>query len=366
MKRFLSVLSVFCLVLIFIFTTGCDKREKLYVLSWGEYMNMDVVEAFEEEFGVKVVVSEATSNESMHNRVQTSAGEYDIIIPSDYMIERMITDDLLYELDYSLIPNYNKNNFDPKLQELRESNFADSEKYGVPYFWGTLGIMYNKSKSGVKELVENNSWAVFFEKDIIPAGVTVGMYDSSRDAISAGLLYLKKDLNTTSEADLNQVEELLKGFKYTQWGKDDLKDSVSSKNLDIALVYSGDFFDSLYFAIDNDYEVTFDMFVDQERNNVWYDAMVIPKTASKKELAHSFINFFLDEEHALENASYIGYCPPLTNVYQAILKDKDMKELVNHPGYYPGNVNGQVYRYLGTEVALKMDDILRRAKISGK
>src|SRR5690606_38430798 len=142
-----------------------------------------------------------------------------------------------------------------------------------------------------------------------------------------------------------------------------LKESVASKNLDIALVYSGDFFDSLYFAIDNDLEVTFDMYVDQERNNVWFDAMVVPKTSNNVELAHKFINFFLDENNALDNASYIGYCPPLTNVYNQILEDEDIKELVTHPGYHPGNVNGQIYRHLGNDIAIKMDNILSKAKI---
>jgi spermidine/putrescine-binding protein len=162
------------------------------------------------------------------------------------------------------------------------------------------------------------------------------------------------------------VETLLKGFKYTQWGTDDLKSAVATKNLDIALVYSGDFFDSLYFAMENNTEVTFDLFVDQQKNNVWFDTMAIPKTVpeDKIDLAHAFINFFLDEDNALENASYIGYCPPITAVYEAIIEDIELSPLVTHPGYYPGNiVNGQVYRHLGVEIAQRMDEILNRAKI---
>ena len=360
MKKFISIFSF---ILMFILAVGCDSREKLYVLSWGEYINPDVVEAFEEEFGVRVVITEATSNESMHNRIQTGAGQYDIVIPSDYMMERMVEDDLLLELDFDLLPNYSKEKFDPHLQELREEYFEGNEKYGVPYFWGTLGIMYNDAKPKVKELVETNSWAVFFEPEIIPEGVTVGMYDSSRDAVAAALLYLGRDLNTKADKDYEDAEAALKKVKYTQWGTDDLKESVAAKNLDIALVYSGDFFDSLYFAIDNDLEVTFDMFVDQKKNNVWFDVMVIPKTATKVELAHAFINFFLDEDNALENASYIGYCPPITSVYEAMLEDEEIAELVTHPGYYPGGVEGTVYRHLGVNIAQKMDSILSRVKI---
>lgn len=358
-----KLISLFGLIFILFFVAGCDGREKLFVLSWGEYINEDVVAAFEEEFGVKVVIREATSNESMHNLIQTEAGRYDIAIPSDYMIERLVIDELIHKLDYDLIPNYKESNFDPKLQELRDGFFEENKKYGVPYFWGTLGIMYNEAKAGVKELVEGNSWSVFFDKDLIPNNVSVGMYDSSRDAVSAAFLHLKKDLNTTVDKDYQDAEALLKNFNYSHWGTDDLKEAVANKNLDIALVYSGDFFDQLYFTIENENDVTFNMFVDQEYNNVWFDAMVIPKTATKVDLAHKFINFFLDEENAYENASYIGYCPPLTAVYESILEDEDMAELIaEYPVYYPGDVNGKVYRYLGNDIALKMDGILSRAR----
>ncbi len=358
-----KILMIFSFIFLLVIATACDGREKLYVLSWGQYMNLDVVKEFEEEFGVKVVISQATSNESMHNKIQTRAGKYDIVVPSDYMIERMIQDELILELDYSKIPNYNYDNFDHHLNEIREESYSENFKYAVPYFWGTLGIMYNKSKAGVKELVEANSWAVLFDKAIIPSGVSVGMYDSSRDAVSAALMYLDKDINTTDDADFALAQAALENFTYSQWGTDDLKDDVSNKNLDIALVYSGDFFDSLYFALENDIQVTFDMFVDQEKNNVWFDAMVIPVTATKIDLAHEFINFFLDPENALENAKEIGYCPPLAAVYAEIKLDEEIGEIVNHPAYYPGNVNGQIYRYLGSEVALKMDNILNKAKI---
>lgn len=360
MKKILSVLSLLIALVIFV---GCDNREKLYVLSWGEYINEDVVAAFEEEFGVRVVISEATSNESMHNKIKTRAGKYDVVIPSDYMVERMYKDGLLNKLDFTKIPNYDVSKFDPKLQTLRDNYFDGNEDYSVPYFWGTLGIMYNKSKPGVKELVENNGWKVFFEKSLIPSGVTVGMYDSSRDAVAAAQLYKGYDLNSTSDAEFAEVERLLKAFTYSQWGTDDLKEAVVSKNLDIALVYSGDFFDSLYFALDSNLAVTFDMYVPQENNNIWFDTMVIPVTATKIDLAHEFINFFLDDDNGYENASYIGYCPTVTNVYNMMLADTELADIVKHPGYYPGNVQGDVYRHLGEAVAIKMDEILTRVKI---
>ena len=347
-----------------ILIAGCDSREKLYVLSWGSYINTDLVKEFEKEFGVKVAITEATSNESMHNRIQTKAGRYDIIIPSDYMIERLVQDELLIELDFDKLPNYSFSKFDPKLQSLMSENFEETIDYSVPYFWGSLGIMYNNSKAGVKELVEENSWSILFEPDLIPAGVKVGMYDSSRDAVSAAMMYLGYSVNSKNTNEYADAEAVLKRVSYTQWGNDDLREDISTKNLDIALVYSGDYFDALYLALDNDLPVEFDMYVDQEVNNIWFDAMVIPITSTQTDLAHKFINFFLDPENALDNALYIGYCPPLTAVYEAVLEDEDMSEIAVHPAYYPGNINGEVYKFLGAEIATLMDNILNRAKIN--
>ena len=223
--------------------------------------------------------------------------------------------------------------------------------------------MYNKKKAGVKELVENNGWKVFFEREIIPAGVSVGMYDSSRDAVAAAELYLNYSLNETSAEKLNEIETLLKNNFYSQWGTDELKSAVVSQNLDIALVYSGDYFDQVFLALETETEITFDMYVPTENNNIWFDAMVIPTTATKVDLAHQFINFFLDYDNALENASYVGYCSTMFDVYEAMKEDEELSDIVLHPGYYPGNVNGEPYRNLGAEIALRMDDILTKAKI---
>ncbi|HEY8395772.1 MAG TPA: ABC transporter substrate-binding protein, partial [Bacilli bacterium] len=319
----------------FLVLIGCDNREKLYVLNWEEYINKDLIRAFEAENNIKVVLDTATSNESMYNKIKNRAGKYDIVIPSDYMIERMYHEGMLVKLDYSKIPNYDVSKFDPHLQELRDDYFEGNQDYAVPYFWGTLGIMYNKKKAGVKELVETHEWKVFFEKNLIPNGVTVGMYDSSRDAVAAAELYLGLSLNTTNPEHFNTIENLLKNNFYSQWGTDELKAAVVSQNLDIALVYSGDFFDQVYLALESDAEITFDLHVPTSRNNIWFDAMVIPTTATKIDLAHKFIDFFLDFDNATENSLYVGYCSTLDAVYQAVIENEELPEIVrNHPGYY--------------------------------
>ena len=360
---FLSLLSAL-LVLI-----GCDNREKLYVLNWEEYIDNELVRAFEKENNVKVVLDTATSNESMYNKIKNRAGKYDIVIPSDYMIERMHQEGLLIKLDYSKIPNYGISMFDSKLQELRDNYFPGNQDYSVPYFWGSLGIMYNKKKAGVKELVETHEWKVFFERDLIPSNVSVGMYDSSRDAVAAAILYLNSineeqiSLNTTNPEHYDRVEDLLKNNFFSQWGTDELKTAVVSQNLDIALVYSGDFFDQYYFLLETGAEITFDLHVPLDGNNIWFDAMVIPNTATKIDLAHKFINFFLDIDNAIQNTIHVGYCSVIDEVYQAVLEDEEITDLVQHPAYYPGNVNGEIYRHLGQDIALRMDDILTKAKI---
>jgi spermidine/putrescine-binding protein len=351
---------IFALVLL----VACDNRPKLYVLNWEQYINHDVVKAFEQEYNVNVVLRDTTSNESMYNKVLTRAEKYDIVIPSDYMIQRMYEEDLLIPLDFTKIPNYQANIFDEKLQEVRDNYFTGNQDYAVPYFWGTLGIMYNKNKSGVKNLVETNGWSVFFERNLVPANVSVGMYDSSRDAVAAAELYRGYDLNTTDEEKLNDVENLLKNNFFSQWGTDNLKEAIAEQNLDIALVYSGDYFDQLFLALESGVNPTFDLYVPRDRNNIWFDAMVIPTTSTQTELAHAFINFFLDFDNALENAAYVGYCPTISAVYEALQEDEELADAVLHPGYYPGVIEQYyVYRNLGEEVANRMDLILTRAKI---
>ena len=199
MKKLAFVLT---LAFVLALTGGCDRREKLYVLNWYDYINEDLVKEFEKEFGVKVVLDSVTSNESMYNKIETRAGKYDIVIPSEYMVDRMCRDGMLNELDFSKIPNYDVNNVDPKLQELRDQYFREQQKYSVPYFWGTLAIMYNNAKPGIKELVEEHEWAV----SLIGASFPL-TYPSActtrRDAVAAALFYLNQSSNPTSVSELD-------------------------------------------------------------------------------------------------------------------------------------------------------------------
>lgn len=358
MKKILSFLA---LLFVLVSLTACKSGPVLYVLNWNEYINEDLVEAFEKEYNVRVVIDPADSNESMYTRIKSKTTKYDVAIPSDYMIHKLYNEGLLHELNMEYLPNYVNAVFDEKLEEHRDVYFTNNKKYAVPYFWGTLGIMYSTRKSGVEELVKEHDWEVFFNKELTK-DLKVAMYNSSRDAIAAAELYLGMDLNTKSLDDLQKVENLIKAQKYSSWGTDDLKGFVANGNTDIALVYSGDFFDMLYASMESNEKIQYNLHV-PTTNNVWFDAMVIPTTSSDVVMAHNFINFMINEENALENALEIGYCPTLHNVYLQLKEDPDFKDIIENYPYYPGIVtHGYVYKDLGVEIYQKFEIILSNAK----
>lgn len=360
-----KVVSLVVLLLAAFVLSACSGRTTLYLLNWGEYINDELVEAFEEEFGVRVRIDDVNSNEIMYTRIKNRTTRYDVAFPSDYMIEKLYNEGLLIEFDMDLLPNYQSERFDPNLQALRDELFTNNQKYNVPYFFGTLGIMYNEAKPGVKELVETHEWAVFFDRSIVGNNISVGMYDSSRDAIAAAALYLGFSLNTTSDQEFQAMEQALTNMNYDMYGTDDLKRKVAEQNLDIALVYSGDFFDQLYGTMEDDLEITFNMHV-PDVNNIWFDGMVIPATSRNVELAHAFINFMIDEENAFENAAYVGYCPTITTVFARLAADEDYADIIEEYPYYPvrdaETFQGEVYRDLGPEIYQKMELLFQRSK----
>lgn len=352
----------FVIVLIAVMAlAGCNKGPKLYILNWNEYINDDLIAQFEELYGVDVVLDTATSNESMYNRIKAQSTKYDIAIPSDYMIHKLYNEGLLHEINFDYLTNYDSSKFDPKLEELRNGYFTNNQKYAVPYFWGTLGIMYNKNKPGLEDIVKANGWSVFFNKNLT-GDAKVGMYDSSRDAIAVAEMYLGLSINTKSMTELKQAEALLKSQNYSMWGTDDLKNFVANGNADIALVYSGDFFDMLYATLAEERNVTFDLYV-PETNNIWFDAMVIPTTSTDVVMAHKFIDFMIDPDNAYENATAIGYCPTITAAYEAMQEDPDFADIIANYPYYPGiATNGVIYKDLGVDIYKEMEIILGNVK----
>ena len=365
-KNLLAILSIILVVILSFNLTGCDKRPKLYILNWDEYIDEDLVETFEEMYGCKIVYEVALSNETMYNRIATNTAPYDIVVPSDYMISQFKEEGMLLEIDFSKLENYEAGMFDDKLEEYLSSDACVSYKnYAIPYFWGSLGIIYNTENLNEDEVskIEQFGWNVMFDPSILP-NKKVGMYESSRDAIAIAELYKEMSVNTLDEAKIAETENVLKQMNYSMWGTDDLKTSVVSGSLDYAMVYSGDFFDMLYskYEESDEPEINFDFYT-PNNNNVFYDGMVIPVTSRNTDLAYKFIDFMIEFENSLTNASYVGYCPTITDVYEAILADPEFEGIADHPSYYPGDItHGEVYKYLGRNVYGQFDDIFTNVK----
>lgn len=363
MKKRLLVL-IMIVFSIFTLTSCSGKGCDLLILNWGDYISDDVVKKFEEEFGVKVRVTTTDTNEQMYSNIRNKTAEYDIVIPSDYMIDQMHHDDLLLALDYSKMSNYQEDMFVSELDSLMNSNDCKSYSgYYVPYFWGSLGIMYNKRLDGVEEAVKTNGFKVLFDHSLLPHGCKVGMYNSSRDALACAELYLGYSLNTKNKNEIDDCINLLRSTDFYQWGNDDLKLSVSQGKLDVALVYSGDFFDAYYSDLEAEEDSELDntknysIYAPRDHNNVFFDAMVIPNTCTNYDLALEFINFMLDFDNSYDNADFIGYCPTLQSVFDDITSDfegyGDILQIdaynptliINEPNSWP-----EVYSYLGSDI----------------
>ena len=371
---------VLLLAVLVLSLTSCSDDNVLYILNWDEYMCGDLIEAFEAEYNCEVIVDVAQSNESMFSKIVSDAAPYDIAIPSDYMIAQMIKCEedgidapIIKKIDYSRLSNYSQDMFDSKLLEMIERDCEGLSGYYVPYFWGSLGIMYNTENLTAEqiEIIKEKGWAVLFEKELL-GNVNIGMYASARDSIAAALLYNGYSINTEEEAHLQKASDSLAKMNYKAWATDDLKAGVASGKYDLALVYSGDYIDTYITKLESDDEIKFDFYA-PSNNNVFFDAMVMPNNSMNEELAYAFIDFMLEFDNACENAAYVGYCPTVSKVYQEMLvidnpdteevEGWEMNEISSIPAYYPGNIKtGEIYKFLGSDTYELYDVIYKRVK----
>ncbi len=312
----LSLIFVFCL-------SSCgEKKTVLKVYNAGEYIDTSLITAFEKAEGCDVVYETFDSNESMYTKV--SSGElYDVIIPSDYMIERLIKEDKLSPIDKNLITN-----FSGIKKELLNQHYDPDNTYSVPYFWGTVGILYNKEKVDKSDLDEQG-WGILKNpkyKDCLY------MYDSERDAFMIALKNLGFSLNTEDKAEFDKAYEWLVEQNQIMnpiYVGDDVIDNMISGNKDIAIVYSGD---AAYIMSENE---NLGYYEPNEGTNFWVDGMVITKTSEQKELAHKFINFMINPENAKANTEEVGYSSSVESVFEE-MKDtiyKDISAYVPRTGY---------------------------------
>ncbi len=265
---------------------------KLY--NWGEYMGEDLIYNFQKEFGVKVIVEYFDSNEMMYTKLQ-AGDSYDVIVPSDYMIERLIANDYLMELDKSLIPN-----IDNLHEGVRSLAFDPEEKYSVPYFWGNVGIVYNKNNVSIEDL-EKEGYNIL--KDQKYKG-KIYMYDSERDSFMVALKALGYSMNTENEQEIQEAYNWLLELNNTMepsYVTDEVIDNMANGMKDMAVVYSGD---AAYILSQNE---DMGFFMPNEGTNTWCDAMVIPKNAENPKLAHEFINYVLTYDASYDNSYTVGY-----------------------------------------------------------
>lgn len=324
MKRILSLML--CLAMLFAFAackgnsadSGSDKPKdadnekadysfkdgdyyeniggELNILNWGEYIDPELLNLFEKETGVKVNYVEMTSNEEMLLKLRSADCIYDLCFPSDYIIEQLIANDMLQPLDMSKIPN--AKNISERIKQFTNV-FDPDNKYSLPYLWGTVGILYNtKMVEG-----EVDSWDVLWDEKYVGQ---VWQYDSVRDAIAVALLKLGYDINTRNADEVNAAKEelikqipLLKGL-----GTDDIRSSMENGKAALAVIYSGDALECCSKNEDLAYVVP------KEGSNVWFDNVVIPKSAKNVEAAHAFINFINDANLAARNTEYVYYSTP--------------------------------------------------------
>jgi spermidine/putrescine-binding protein len=352
MKKGFLALVLFLSV--FLLAACGGNEEKLYLLNWGEYMDQDLVIAFEEEYGVDVVYTEVGSNEEMEVLIKAGTTSYDIAFPSDYMVDKLATQGLLNEIDYDRLTAFENVAILEDVLSLYEDK--DYAPYLVPYFWGTIGIMYNLETVDEADLT---GWEVLFE---MTDKYDVGMYDSARDAVASALFYLGYDVNTNIASELDEAEAALSSADFAIFGEDNLKTQVIQGNLDMALVYSGDYFDELYAAEEDEREANFGYFV-PETTNVWVDTFVIPTTSEQTDLAYDFINFMLDEDNATQNADWVGYAPVLEEVYAMLTSDEYGYDYDNY-NPYPENASREMYEYVSEERYARLNEILNNAKVN--
>lgn len=299
----LAGVGIICLAGVMVYKyTAISQKPVLRVFNSGEYIDTELLTRFEKENHCKVVYETFDSNESMYTKLESGA-EYDIIIPSDYMIEKLIEEKYLQEIDWNKIKNK-----DAIIPELLGKEFDPESKYGVPYYWGTVGILYDKNIVDEKDLQQG--WEILNNEKYKGQ---IYMYDSERDSFMVALKALGYSMNTDKKSELNAAYQWLIDQRDSMepvYVGDDVIDNMISGNKAMAVVYSGD---GAYIISENE---NMDFFVPDQGTNVWTDAMVMTKYCDNTDLAYQFMDFFLQEDVSVQNTEYIGYDSAVKTTYE--------------------------------------------------
>ena len=373
-KRIASLLLTLLIVgLPLLGMTSCDEVSggtvTLYVYNWGEYISdgsegtLDVNEMFEEwyfeTYGVKVEVNYSTysSNESMYAKLSSGSVNYDVVVPSDYMIERMIAEDMLAELNFDNIPHASNLHPDFFGPDAVYDYYDPNNKYAIPYMYGMIGIIYNTTMVEADD-PSLGSWNLMWDER--HAG-NILQFNNSRDAFGTAQYFLGLDVNSTDEAEWRQALEKLKEQKPILQGyvMDEIFNKMENGSAAIAAYYAGDFL-TMY---ENNEDLEF--FYPAEGTNLYVDAMCIPKASRNKEIAERYIDFMLTEEAAVANAEYTYYASP----NNAVRENEEYREYMNSIKeggydlmYGTDAVETSSYKNLGGEQLIMLNELWEELK----
>ena len=336
--------------------SGSADGGELYVYNWGEYIDEDVISQFEEETGITVVYDLFETNEEMYPVIEAGAVNYDVVCPSDYMIQKMRENDLLAELNFDNIPNIDQ--IDPAYMEMSQA-FDPENKYSVPYCWGTVGILYNTRLLEELGVPAPTKWADLWDERL---SGEILMQDSVRDAF---MVALKKDgysMNSESKDELEQAkQELIDQKPLVQaYVIDQVRDKMIGGEAAVGVIYSGEMLyiqdEAVSLGLDYDLEYV----IPEEGTNLWLDSWVIPKNAKNKENAEKWIDFMCRPEIAKANFEYITYPTPNKGAFE--LLDEDMQ---NNKAVFPdidSLKDSEVYQYLGDDTDAIYNELWKEVK----
>ncbi|GIN41634.1 MULTISPECIES: ABC transporter substrate-binding protein [Heyndrickxia] len=328
---------------------GLAGGNTLTVYNWGDYIEPKLIKKFEKETGIKVIYQTFDSNEAMMTKIQQGGTTFDVAVPSEYAIDKMKKENLLLPMDHSKLPNLKYIN--PRFLDLP---FDEGNKYSIPYFWGTVGIVYNKELLNGKNI---SSWNDLWDKGLKNQ---ILLTDGAREVIGMGLNSLHYSLNDTNEAHLQEAKrklDLLTPNVKAIVG-DEIKLFLANNEAAIGVVWSGEAAGIVEENEDLDYVVP------KEGSNLWFDNMVIPKTAKNIDGAHKFINFMLDPKNAAANAEYIGYSTPNEKALDYL-----PKEISEDKRFYPDldKAEGlEVYENLGKRMLAHYNELFLEFKMHRK
>ncbi len=360
MKKYLTVLALLSLGIPSVLG-GCGGKSspseganELYVYNWGEYIDEEVIQLFEEETGIKVIYDLFETNEEMYPVIEAGGVTYDVVCPSDYMIQKMIENNMLAEINFDNVPNVSQ--IAPEYME-RSRAFDPENKYSVPYCWGTVGILYNTSMVAPEDVPTKWSdlWNEKFSGEIL-------MQDSVRDAFMVALKSLNYSMNSSDENELKEAKELLIQQKplVQAYVIDQVRDKMIGGEAALGVIYSGEMLyiqeevENLGLGYDLEY------IIPEEGTNVWIDSWVIPSNAKNKENAEKWIDFLCRPEIAKRNFEYITYPTPNQGAFE--LLDEDMQ---NNKAVFPdwdSLERSEVYQYLGDDTDTLYNNLWKEVK----